>query len=102
MHKALRLAPTEEISTLVSNDGAYKVPREVQDFLTRAEENTHGGYSMFRKCHTCSREYVVARAEWVEFWSFGIGVFLPLKVSVCSWGCVPRQMMQEPKKLLQW
>jgi len=102
LHKALRLAPTEDISTLISNDGAYEVPREVQDILTRAEENTHGGYSMFRKCHTCSREYVVARAEWVEFWSFGLGVFLPLKVSVCSWGCVPPQMMQEPKKLLQW
>jgi len=102
LHKALRLASTEEISNLASNNGAYKVPREVEDFLRRADENSRGGYSTFRKCHTCSREYVVARAEWVEFWSFGPGVFLPLKVSVCSWGCVPPRMVQKPKELLQW
>ncbi|CAE7178216.1 Leucine-rich repeat protein [Pyrenophora teres f. teres] len=99
LHQALRHASSEDIRNLVSEDGRYKVPREVEDFLRRADENSRGGYSAFRQCHVCSREYVVARAEWVEFWSFGYGVFLPLKVSVCSWGCVPPQMMQEPEKL---
>jgi hypothetical protein len=73
----------------------------VEAILSRAQENAADGYGMFRKCHTCHKEYVVARAEWVEFWSRG-GEFLPLKVSVCSWGCVPPGMVQRPQKELTW
>ncbi|RMZ73912.1 leucine rich repeat domain [Pyrenophora seminiperda CCB06] len=102
LHKALRLASIEEISNLATNNGAYEIPTVVETFLHQAEENSRDGYSVFRRCHTCSREYVVARAEWVEFWSFGPFLFLPLKVSVCTWGCVPPQIMQEPKRQLQW
>jgi hypothetical protein len=73
----------------------------VEAILSQAEENAADGYGLFRRCHTCHKEYIVARAEWIEFWSRG-GEFVPLKASVCSWGCVPVSMVQRPQKELAW
>ena len=48
-------------------------------------------------CSTCGREYIVARAEWMEYWFNGFpGGFtglteetvLPFLRRACSWGCV--------------
>ena len=74
----------------------------VEAILSRAEANAADGYGLFRECHVCRKHYVVARAEWVEFWSRGSGDFLPLRVSVCSWGCVPPDMVKRPQKELTW
>jgi hypothetical protein len=78
------------------------IPSSAEAILTRAEENAADGYGIFRKCHVCHKKYVMARAEWIEFWKRGLGEFLPLKVSVCSWGCVPPCMVKRPQKELTW
>ena len=76
---------------------------DVAAILMKAEENDNGGFGYFRKCHTCKRDYIVARAEWIEFWSICAEfstTFHPFKVRVCSWGCVPPQMRERPAKEL--
>ncbi|CAO2648780.1 Nn.00g097290.m01.CDS01 [Neocucurbitaria sp. VM-36] len=78
------------------------IPHEVNAIFARALANDKGGYGEFRQCHVCSKDYVVARAEWIEFWSAGYGVFYPLRVKACSWGCVPEEMMERPEKVLAW
>ncbi|KAJ4370731.1 hypothetical protein N0V83_005252 [Neocucurbitaria cava] len=78
------------------------IPHEADAIFIRALANDEGGYGEFRHCHMCSKEYVVARAEWVEFWSAGYGVFYPLKVRVCSWGCVPEEMRSRVERVLVW
>lgn len=78
------------------------IPYEAGAIFQRALDNDVGDYGEFRQCHVCSKKYVVSRAEWVEFWSVGYGVFLPVQVNVCSWGCVPEQMRTRPNKVLAW
>ncbi|KAF1935966.1 hypothetical protein EJ02DRAFT_106780 [Clathrospora elynae] len=80
----------------------YPVPYDAEAIFTRAEENDVGGYGYFRDCHVCGKKYVVARAEWIEFWSKGLGIFFPVKVKVCSWRCVPAEMVNRPSKHLTW
>ena len=99
--KVSSLVTTTLTSSLCDN-GEYSIPRDAELILDRAERNAAGGYGVFRECHVCRKKYVVARAEWIEFWSAGLAVFHPLKVSVCSWGCVPRPVMQQPRKHLTW
>ncbi|KAF2854490.1 hypothetical protein T440DRAFT_464649 [Plenodomus tracheiphilus IPT5] len=83
-------------------DPSEALPPTIEAMFTRATENNAGGWGEFRKCHVCKKDYVVSRAEWVEFWSAGAGVFYPLKVKVCSWGCVPARVVNRPKKELTW
>ncbi|KAL1793036.1 hypothetical protein ACET3X_008018 [Alternaria dauci] len=97
LYKALKSLSIAGIRALLDSDFLPVV----EAILSRAEENAAHGYGIFRKCHACRKEYVVARAEWIEFWSRG-GDFVPLKVSVCSWGCVPSSIVQRPQKELTW
>ncbi|KAG9196656.1 hypothetical protein G6011_01777 [Alternaria panax] len=97
LYRALKSASIAIIRAFLDSDFLPVV----EAILLRAEENAADGYGMFRSCHTCHKEYIVARAEWIEFWSRG-GEFFPLKVSVCSWGCVPPGMVQRPQKELTW
>ncbi len=77
------------------------IPCYADAIIERAIENDRGGYGEFRQCHICQKKYVVPRAEWVEWWSFGYGlVFYPMKVAVCSWVCVPAAMKKRPEKEL--
>ncbi|KAF1845610.1 uncharacterized protein K460DRAFT_366461 [Cucurbitaria berberidis CBS 394.84] len=78
------------------------IPHAANAIFTQALKNDIGGYGEFRKCHVCSKAYVVARAEWIEFWGAGYGIFHPLNVKVCSWGCVPEEMRRRPKNELAW
>lgn len=42
-------------------------------------------------CSVCRKQYVVARAQWMEFWFDGYGSgekFLPFLRKACSWKCV--------------
>ncbi|KAH7338496.1 hypothetical protein BKA66DRAFT_435296 [Pyrenochaeta sp. MPI-SDFR-AT-0127] len=78
------------------------IPHDANAIFQRALENDAGGYGEFRPCHVCRKEYVVSRAEWVEFWSVRYGVFYPFRVKVCSWGCVPKEMRSKPEKVLAW
>ncbi|KAK0833620.1 hypothetical protein LTR73_001383 [Friedmanniomyces endolithicus] len=76
-------------STPLSSD----FPPSVASALHAAASNTasHGN----EKCSTCCREFVVARAQWVEYWFHGFPAqrelsgesVLPFLRRVCSWGC---------------
>lgn len=101
--RSLQMDSVADLRRMISDDGEYEIPRAAEKILARADENAAGGYCVFRKCHMCHKKYVVARAEWIEFWKTNLSVdFLPLKVSVCSWGCVPSEMIHRPEKELAW
>lgn len=78
------------------------VPSAVDAILKQAERNDEGGYGEFKRCHVCKKDYIVARAEWIEWWCTHPSNHLPFKVQVCSWGCVPDAIMRQPKDLLAW
>lgn len=79
------------------------IPFEAAAIFARAAHNdADTGFGYFHQCHRCKRDYIVARAEWVEFWSPGFTVCYPFKVRVCSWGCVPVEMTRRPVKELIW
>jgi hypothetical protein len=98
LHAALRHKSNEDLTIpdLRERIGAY-VPPDVDAILLRAECNSNGGYNEFRNCHVCNKEYVVARAEWIEWWWPSFTVPFPFKVQVCSWGCVPEKMLKPNK-----
>ncbi|CCT61102.1 hypothetical protein IAQ61_001658 [Plenodomus lingam] len=83
-------------------DPTAEIPRSIEALFARAIDNNRGGWGEFRECHLCSKEYVVPRAEWVEFWSAGPALFHPFQVKVCSWACVPAGMARRPEELLTW
>jgi hypothetical protein len=76
--------------------------REAEAVLTQAELNDCAGFGAFRRCHVCKREYVIARAEWMEWWIGRIRAALPFRVKVCSWACVPEGMRTTPEEDLDW
>jgi hypothetical protein len=75
------------------------LPSAVETLLEQAESNDAGGYGALKKCTLCRKDYVVARAEWIEWWCVQSTKFLPFKVKVCSWACVPEAMRERPKEL---
>jgi hypothetical protein len=99
IENALRTETPEDIRWLMRR---RVMPRDGEAILQVAERNAAGGYGAFRHCHVCGKEYVVARADWIEFWSRGEGVFLSVRVSVCRWSCVPQAMRQRPMTELTW
>lgn len=82
------------------------VPFDAAAILVQATENDAGaGFGYFRQCHVCNKDFVVARAEWIEFracWNRLYSVIHPFKVRVCSWGCVPPEMCARPASELRW
>lgn len=79
------------------------VPYDADAMFAHARHSDGGvGFGYFHQCHVCKKDYIVARAEWIEFWSTSFTVFYPFKVRVCSWGCVPPAMTQKPVKELVW
>lgn len=96
-HTALAELSVDETRERLGED----VPRDVEDILAQAAENDGDqGFGYFRQCHTCKKDYIVARAEWIEFCAYQAGFFYPFMVRVCSWGCVPPQKPR-PEKLLE-
>lgn len=74
------------------------MPAEISTLLDKAEDNLASTFSPLRSCASCARDYIVPRAEWVEAWNLG-SECLPLKVRVCSWGCVPDAIALRPEPL---
>lgn len=102
---------TKSINTALSNISVEEsrerlgdpVPFDAAAIFARAALNdADAGFGYFRQCHVCQKDYIVARAEWIEFWSTSFTVFYPFKVKVCSWGCVPPEMTRMPEKKLTW
>ncbi|KAH7077383.1 hypothetical protein FB567DRAFT_451499 [Paraphoma chrysanthemicola] len=94
LHVALR-----HLSAADVRDHIDPPPPVADAVLKQAEHNDGGGYGVFKKCHVCRKEYVVARAQWIEWWWPKMRV-LPFKVQVCSWACVPDGMRYRPEKEL--
>ncbi|KAH7073079.1 hypothetical protein BKA63DRAFT_473540 [Paraphoma chrysanthemicola] len=94
LHVALR-----HLSAADVRDHIDPPPPVADAVLKQAEQNDCGGYGVFKKCHVCSKQYVVARAQWIEWWRPQMPV-LPFKVQVCSWACVPDAMRHRPEKEL--
>jgi hypothetical protein len=79
------------------------VPYDADAIFVQATHNDGGvGFGYFHKCHVCKKDYIVARAQWIEFWSTSFTVFYPFQVKVCSWGCVPSAMTKKPVKESVW
>ena len=58
------------------------------------EEAAHGVEYGNERCSTCTKEFVIPRAEWVEYWFHGHEYYdlseekiLPFKRKACSWEC---------------
>ena len=79
------------------------VPFDAAAILAQAAYNdADAGFGYFHQCHVCKKDYIMAKAEWTEFWSTSFTVFYPFRVKVCSWGCVPPEMTRKPVKELTW
>jgi hypothetical protein len=102
-HSALRYRHYEDLSIQDLRDRIGEpLPPVAGALLDRAEMNDCAGFGTFRKCHMCKREYVIARAEWIEWWIPRTWKELPFRVSVCSWACVPDGMRRRPAKELKF
>lgn len=73
-----------------------------EEMLKQADSNDCGGYGKFKKCHVCEKDYIVVRAEWIEWWLTHAAEPLPFKVQVCSWRCVPDAMVHRPSIVFSW
>jgi hypothetical protein len=65
-------------------------PTVAQAFAQAARGAEYGN----ERCSTCSKSFVVARAEWLEYWFHGHEYYdlseekiLPFKRKACSWDC---------------
>lgn len=76
------------------------LPPQVERGFRAAESNLRTVWWPFRTCHVCGKTYVVPRAAWIEGWFFD-QIIVPIKVVVCSWGCVPDVIAKRPERL-QW
>lgn len=82
--KALDELPVQQIREYLGSESTPTIDAK----LALVEDN----YARIprRHCHTCGKEYVIPRAEWLEFWDWPRrSDQVPVKVQVCSWSCVP-------------
>ncbi|KAF1954027.1 hypothetical protein CC80DRAFT_369227, partial [Byssothecium circinans] len=85
----------------VNEDGGdpYPIPPQAERLLSAADNNMATIFKKFRTCHCCGKDYIMPRAEWIEFWHNHKSIdCLPVKVQVCSWGCVPDFIAKRPEK----
>jgi hypothetical protein len=103
LHSALRCKDQDDLTV---DDLQHAIgelcPPAADALLRQAERNDRGGYGSFKNCNVCNKEYVIARAEWIEWWCAKPFVVLPFKVQVCAWTCVPDVMRRRPEKEMKW
>ena len=86
------------LRTAQRNFSLTDVPSDLPPSLrTGLESAAHGVEFGNDVCSTCGKDFIVARAEWMEYWFHGFpGGFtglteetvLPFSRRVCSWACV--------------
>ncbi|KAF2792638.1 hypothetical protein K505DRAFT_418328 [Melanomma pulvis-pyrius CBS 109.77] len=96
-NRSLKYDSPAEVAAALDGD----MPVQVEAMLKAANENLETQFQALRKCYCCGRQYAVVAAEWVEFWASNHDRenhtdFLPVKVQVCSWGCVPDELAAKP------
>lgn len=75
-----------QLTSLLPDDASPPVTRTLAKAIRSKEIGLQG-------CSVCRKQYVVPRAEWIEFWFDGHGSgeqFLPFVRRTCSWKCVQR------------
>jgi len=72
-------------------------PPAVLEWLKQASLVKEAGGTL---CSVCKRQYVVPRAEWMEWWQgvAGITAALPLLRRACSWGCASKVKLEVNEK----
>ena len=76
-------------------DVSSALPKDTPPTVARALEKAAQGVEYGNeRCSTCSKTFVVARAEWLEYWFHGHEYYdlseekiLPFKRKACSWNC---------------
>ncbi|KAK5715590.1 hypothetical protein LTR15_010235 [Elasticomyces elasticus] len=71
----------------------YEISSAVVSAMYRAARNSAGTGN--ENCSSCGKHFIIARAEWVEYWFNGCASqqeldansVLPFMRRVCSWGC---------------
>ncbi|KAK5747515.1 hypothetical protein LTR17_000157 [Elasticomyces elasticus] len=71
----------------------YEISSAVASAMHRAARNSAGTGN--ENCSSCGKHFIIARAEWVEYWFNGsasqqeldANSVLPFMRRVCSWGC---------------
>ncbi|KAH8731548.1 hypothetical protein GQ44DRAFT_698921 [Phaeosphaeriaceae sp. PMI808] len=103
LHAALRQKEQDGLSTRdMRRYIGEPVPRIADAILEQADYNAGPGFSEFKKCHMCRKDYVIPRAEWVEWWLVNEIAIYPFRVQMCSWGCVPEKMIHRPEREMVW
>jgi hypothetical protein len=76
-----------DVSTTLARSTPPNVVRALEEAARGAEYGNE-------RCSTCTREFVIARAEWLEYWFHGHEYYdlseekiLPFKRKACSWDC---------------
>ncbi|KAF1924409.1 uncharacterized protein M421DRAFT_72725 [Didymella exigua CBS 183.55] len=102
VYTALKNITVEETRVRLG-EPSEPIPLDASVIFRRAKQNdSDTGFGYFHQCRVCKNDYIVARAEWIEFWSTSFTVFYPFKVKVCSWSCVPPDIAKRPEKELTW
>jgi hypothetical protein len=100
MKVGLQNASPAEIRELLAGGDSLSSIMEKQ--LLIAEDNIKSLFTPFHKCHCCGNDFVMPRAEWVEFWrpwNFD-DEYIPVKARVCSWECVPDFIAKRPTRVI--
>lgn len=75
-----------QLPQLLPDDAPPPVVATLQDVLKSKEEDRE-----MPRCTVCGTEYVIRRAEWMEYWHCGDSAgnmsFLPFLRHACSWRC---------------
>lgn len=76
-----------DVSSTLSKDTPSTICRALEEAAKGVEYGNE-------RCSTCSKTFVVARAEWLEYWFHGHEYYdlseekiLPFKRKACSWDC---------------
>lgn len=90
-------AVREELAEFMDGNDASLTNADA--YLKAAEHNAAVTFSPLRTCHCCGKKYIIPAAEWIEGWLFDQEI-IPIRVLVCSWGCVPDFIAKKPEKAL--
>lgn len=84
-----------QLDSLLPDDPSPPVTKA----LKRATRSKEEG---LRTCSVCKKQYLIARAEWMEYWhngSVSSNVFLPFLRQACSWACVGRLRAERDEEI---
>ncbi|GAB7357240.1 hypothetical protein MBLNU459_g8220t1 [Dothideomycetes sp. NU459] len=85
-----------QLGSLLPDEPSPPVDRALDRAIRSKEEG-------LRTCSVCRKQYLIARAQWMEFWYNGTASsepFLPFLRHSCSWACVGRLWAERDDELV--